>query len=169
MVIALVMMIIGNSIARAFGLVGALSIIRFRTAVKDNRDIAYVFFAIAAGMAAGVGNYLLSIYGVGFLCLLLLLLDFLHFGRSRSGLYVLRLQMTQTASTNHDLETIFNQYLSDFRQLALKSIRMGQMLEYTYNAKLRDVKKLSEFVTTLSTLEGVERVNMLADDEEPES
>ena len=57
MVVALVMMVIGNSIARAFSLVGALSIIRFRTAVKDTRDIAYVFFALAAGMAAGIGNY----------------------------------------------------------------------------------------------------------------
>ncbi|MEM9598309.1 MAG: DUF4956 domain-containing protein [Acidobacteriota bacterium] len=54
----IVMMIIGSNIARAFSLVGALSIIRFRTAVKDVRDTAYLFFAVVVGMGAGTGFYL---------------------------------------------------------------------------------------------------------------
>ena len=86
MVVALVMMVIGNSIARAFSLVGALSIIRFRTVVKDNRDIAFVFFALAAGMAAGIGNYPIAIFGVATISLILLLLDYTQFGISQGYL-----------------------------------------------------------------------------------
>ncbi len=56
MVTCMVMMVIGNNIARAFSLVGALSIIRFRTAVKDTRDTAFVFFALASGMASGTAR-----------------------------------------------------------------------------------------------------------------
>ena len=56
MVTAFVMMVIGNNIARAFSLVGALSIIRFRTAVKDTRDTAFVFLSLAVGMAVGTGS-----------------------------------------------------------------------------------------------------------------
>ena len=56
-----VMMIIGSNIARAFSLVGALSIIRFRTAVKDVRDTAYLFFAIVVGMGCGTGFFLQTI------------------------------------------------------------------------------------------------------------
>jgi uncharacterized membrane protein YhiD involved in acid resistance len=57
----LVMMVIGSNIARAFSLVGALSIIRFRTAVKDVRDTGYLFFAIIVGMGCGTGFYLLTV------------------------------------------------------------------------------------------------------------
>jgi hypothetical protein len=54
LITALVIMVIGNNLARAFGLVGAMSIIRFRTAVKDVMDIVFIFFALAVGMASGV-------------------------------------------------------------------------------------------------------------------
>ena len=59
----MVIMIIGNNLARAFALVGALSIIRFRTVVKDTKDTAYIFWSLAAGMAAGTGSYFLAIIG----------------------------------------------------------------------------------------------------------
>ena len=70
MVTALVIMVIGNNLARAFGLVGAMSIIRFRTAVKDTQDIVFIFFSLATGMAAGVGLRILAIVGtllIGFI------------------------------------------------------------------------------------------------------
>ena len=64
-IVSMVMMVIGNNIARAFALVGALSIIRFRTVVKDTKDTAFVFMALAAGMAAGTSSYFLAIVGTG--------------------------------------------------------------------------------------------------------
>src|SRR5215207_5755260 len=63
-VIAMVTLVIGDSIARAFGLVGALSIVRFRTVVDDTRDTAFVIFAVAVGMALGAGYGLLAFVGV---------------------------------------------------------------------------------------------------------
>src|SRR3989344_3437682 len=53
LVVCVIIMVIGNSLARAFALLGAFSIIRFRTPVKDTKDIGYIFFALAVGMAAG--------------------------------------------------------------------------------------------------------------------
>ena len=63
--IAAAMMIIGNNLARAFGLVGAVSIIRFRTAVKNSKDMAFVFLAIVIGMACGLGFRLLALVFTG--------------------------------------------------------------------------------------------------------
>ena len=63
-VVSMVMMVIGNSLARAFALVGALSIIRFRTVIKDTKDTAYIFIALASGMAAGTSSYFLACSGV---------------------------------------------------------------------------------------------------------
>lgn len=168
MVVALIMMVIGNSIARAFSLVGALSIIRFRTAVKDNRDIAYVFFALASGMAAGIGNYPIAIYGVGFIGLLLLLLDFIQYGRLRSGIYLLRFQVAAKDSDRPEIKALLEKYLVNFRQIAVKTIKMGQFVEFNYTVRLKKEAQQQEFIAAMSALEGMDRVNMISDDEEPE-
>ena len=63
MVVALVMLIVGLNIARAFSLVGALSIIRFRNAVKETHDVGFIFFTMAIGMAVGTQFYTLAIVG----------------------------------------------------------------------------------------------------------
>jgi uncharacterized membrane protein YhiD involved in acid resistance len=78
--IAAAMMIIGNNLARAFGLVGAVSIIRFRTAVKNSKDMAFVFLAIVIGMACGLGFRLLALVFTVFAGLLLLVFEWLRFG-----------------------------------------------------------------------------------------
>ena len=62
-IVCMVIMIIGNNLARAFALVGALSIIRFRTVVKDTKDTAYIFWSLASGMAAGTSSYFLAFAG----------------------------------------------------------------------------------------------------------
>jgi anti-anti-sigma factor len=72
---ALVMIIIGNSVARAFGVAGAASIIRFRTPVDDPKDITIIFLLLGLGMATGLGAFAVAALGTGFLCLFLLLLD----------------------------------------------------------------------------------------------
>jgi anti-anti-sigma factor len=72
---AMVMIIIGNSVARAFGVAGAASIIRFRTPVDDPKDITILFLLLALGMATGLGAFAVAGLGTGFLCLFLVLLD----------------------------------------------------------------------------------------------
>ena len=72
---AMVMIIIGNSVARAFGVAGAASIIRFRTPVEDPRDITILFLLMGLGMATGLGAFAVAGLGTAFLCLLLFGLD----------------------------------------------------------------------------------------------
>ena len=70
MVVGIVMLIIGSNIA-AFTLVGALSIVRFRNAVKETRDVGFIFFAMAIGMACGTQFYLLAIVSTVLISLLI--------------------------------------------------------------------------------------------------
>lgn len=69
-----VMTVIGNNIALSLGMVGALSIVRFRTAVKDTRDTVYIFWTIIAGICCGVGDYIVAAIGSGVVFFLLLFL-----------------------------------------------------------------------------------------------
>jgi len=86
----LIMVVIGSNIARAFSLVGALSIIRFRTAMKDPRDVGFVFATLAVGMGCGTGFYGATILFTLFVCALLLVLGKLNVGQARSNAAVLR-------------------------------------------------------------------------------
>jgi Domain of unknown function (DUF4956) len=83
---ALMMILIGNSIARAFGIAGAASIIRFRTPVEDPRDITVLFILMALGMAAGVGAFGVAGLGTLFLCAMLPMLNLFSADRPRTML-----------------------------------------------------------------------------------
>ncbi len=69
-----VMTVIGNNIALSLGMVGALSIVRFRTAIKDSRDTTYIFWAIIVGICCGVGDYLVASVGTIVVFIILLIL-----------------------------------------------------------------------------------------------
>jgi anti-anti-sigma factor len=81
---ALVMMIIGESLARAFGIAGAASIIRFRTPIEDPKDITILFLLMALGMATGIGAFEISGAGTAFLCVFLVVLEHVGGGRRRT-------------------------------------------------------------------------------------
>ncbi|MCI9046878.1 MAG: DUF4956 domain-containing protein [Hungatella sp.] len=74
-----VMIVIGNNLAMSLGMVGALSIVRFRTAIKDSRDAVYIFWTIVAGICCGAGDYVVAAMGSAFIFTVLLL-----FGRIRN-------------------------------------------------------------------------------------
>ena len=78
LITAMVIMVIGNNLARAFGLVGAMSIIRFRTAVKDTQDIMFIFFALAIGLACGSGAFAIALTGTFFIGTVIYVASFLN-------------------------------------------------------------------------------------------
>jgi hypothetical protein len=79
-VVAMVMSVIGNNIITAVGLLGAFTIIRFRNMLKDTRDIAFMFTALAVGMATGCRLYATAILGTVFVCVIFIYLHFTDFG-----------------------------------------------------------------------------------------
>ena len=72
---SMVMTVIGNNIALSLGMVGALSIVRFRTAIKDSRDTVYIFWTIIVGICCGVGDFIVAGIGSGFVFIILLIFD----------------------------------------------------------------------------------------------
>lgn len=82
LVTAMVMMVIGTNLALSLGMVGALSIIRFRSAIKDPRDIGFLFWGIGAGLSAGTGSYLIAVIGSIFIAIILFV-----FQRSTTEMY----------------------------------------------------------------------------------
>ncbi len=167
MVSSLVIMIIGNSLIRAFSLIGALSIIRFRTVVKENRDTAFIFLSLGSGMAAGIGNLQLAFFGTGIILLALLVLDFTKFGAVNRGVFLLRFNV-QPGLTSDAFLDIFKRYLISWGMLSIKTISMGQWVEHSYMVRLRKDEQDQALIGELMGVEGIEKVTMVADSSESE-
>lgn len=101
---ATVMIVIGNNIALSLGMVGALSIVRFRTAIKDSRDTVYIFWAIVVGICCGAGDYLVAAIGSAFVFMV-----FLALGRLRNDERVL-LIVRAARSSEEKIEALIFQY-----------------------------------------------------------
>ena len=134
-IVAIVMMVISGSIARAFALVGALSIIRFRTVVKDTRDTAFVFAALALGMAAGTENYKLGAIGCGFIVAIALLTYSTNFGAPYKSEFILRFTFDQNSDSAGYLEQI-QRHSKRSNLLHIEPSGDGSTLRLTYDITL---------------------------------
>jgi len=152
LVTAPVVMAIGSNVALSMGMVGALSIVRFRTAVKEPLDTAYMFWAITMGILLGAGQYLISLVVVIAISLILLGLNFLHF-RS-AGSYLLVMHYDDYAE--HDIETSLR-HLKACRLRSKTVTRAGS--EMTYEVRL-DEK--SDLVGRLLDIDGVHDATLVA-------
>ncbi len=102
---ATVMTVIGNNIALSLGMVGALSIVRFRTAIKDSRDTVYIFWTIIVGICCGVGDYAVAAIGSGVVFIVLLLL-----GRIRNDNRILLIIRTARSNEEKVQATVFKYF-----------------------------------------------------------
>jgi hypothetical protein len=163
--IAMVTQVIGDNVARAFSLVGALSIVRFRTVVRDTQDTAYVIFAVAVGMAAGAGHAMLAVSGIVVVAAAALLMRRGAVALSgRHETYLLHVRI----GLGHDPGTLlgpaFDAYLIARHLLSIGTAKQGLALELSYRAALRSEESASELVKTLNRLEGVQGITLQRSD-----
>ncbi len=105
LVTTLVMSVIGNNIALSLGMVGALSIVRFRTAIKDPRDAAYIFWAIAVGICCGVSDYMIA--GIGTFIIFLFLTVFGFVKDNERILIVVRMEKKAFDAVENSIISLF--------------------------------------------------------------
>jgi uncharacterized membrane protein YhiD involved in acid resistance len=147
MVVSIIMLIIGSDIARAFSLVGALSIIRFRNAIKETRDVGFVFFAMAIGMATGTKFYLLAIIAAVIISLVILLMNRFDWYARAAVSQILKIQL----SNDTDFETLFDNLFVKFTQasdlISVDSVRSGMLTELVYSVVLKKSASSQAFLS----------------------
>jgi uncharacterized membrane protein YhiD involved in acid resistance len=166
MVTSIVIMVIGNNLARAFGLVGAMSIIRFRTALKDTQDIIYIFFALAVGMAAGVGLASVAFASTIIVCIVMMVLSKTNLVISVKEEYLL--QFYYEGNSNKPdapyVEVIKN-FCKNYKLINIKALGNGDGLELSYYIQLIDINQNSNFVKELKNISGLNHVNLFFDED----
>ena len=162
LITALVIMVIGNNLARAFGLVGALSIIRFRTAIKDTMDIVYIFLGLAIGMAAGVGYHKAAIVGTVIIGIILILFSKTNFRYFRSNQYILQFSYSNGDPANEEFSGILSRYCHSYEIINIRANPDGTV-EYTFYLRIKKSYDSKYIIDELNKLTGMSRLNLYFD------
>ena len=163
--VALVMSVIGNSVARAFGLMGALAIIRFRTVVRDARDTAFLFFSLGAGIAAGSQNVLVAVAGTAVFGLAAFAMHYTGFGGRHTANALLRFQLPRDGGLDRALDRTLRRYCRSSSLVTLQERGQDEMVEYAYQVRLIDPSLRTRLLADMRELHGIEGVFLLAQDE----
>ncbi len=149
-ILAGAMMVIGNNLAIAFGLVGAVSIIRFRTAVRNYIDMSFIFVSIVVGMASGLDFYAVAVLITVFVGSLMLILNFLKFGMSPpiSNEYIMTLEFKGEKSFSEE----FFKEIKGFKDLKISFIEYRtskNRQKVKYKIQVSDEKSFEKYIKAL--------------------
>ncbi|WP_223701251.1 DUF4956 domain-containing protein [Sutcliffiella deserti] len=137
-VVSVIMIVIGNNVAVAFGLVGAFSIIRFRSAMSDPKDIAFIFFGMAAGIACGLGFYLLAILFTLSLSILIYVLYLFDYGKKGEATKRLKIIVPENLHYENLFDHIFQKYLETCTLQRVETTNLGTMIQLEYLVNNKD-------------------------------
>lgn len=160
---ATVMTVIANNLALSLGMVGALSIVRYRTAIKDSRDTTYIFWAIIVGICCGAGDYTVAAIGSSIVFIVLLIL-----GRLKNTNRIL-LVIRGARSQELELESIVNSYFDGKAILKVKNTTPTNIeLIFEMNKKVYEkmYRKEKNITDRLYEISGTEYVNVVTQSDE---
>ncbi|MEZ5962893.1 MAG: DUF4956 domain-containing protein [Planctomycetota bacterium] len=160
-IVAAVMMVIGGSVARAFALVGALSIVRFRTVVKDTKDTTFIFAGLAVGMAAGTELYFLGIATTLFFGAVAYVLHRINFGALHKSEFILRFVFDQKFSSAGYLEKI-QEMAKRSNLLHIEPSGDGAHLTLAYDIALKEGVSADHFAREFGLVEGASQATLIA-------
>ena len=160
LVATVLMLAIGNNLARGLGIVGTLALIRFRMQMHDSLDMLYVFAAFAAGVAAGTGN--LATGGIGTLAFILIIgtLQVTGFGSRHRHDGVLRVQLPPSDESEGALISSLKSHCRQFAAITVREVAQGRELERIYQITLRNPGKEALLVKDVASIQGARGVSI---------
>jgi len=166
-VITIIIMLIGNSVARAFSLAGAFQIIRFRSAPGNAKDITYVLFSMAVGLCCGMGFIAYGIIAAIILCVLMVVLEAVKFGKNKAIQQNLRILIPENLDYQGAFDGILKKYTDSYTRKKVKTTDLGSLFELQYVVTTKPNINEKEFIDELRIRNGNLSISLaLAGDDE---
>lgn len=153
-IVSVVIMLIGSNVARAFSMAGAFALVRFRSAPGNAKDIAVVFFAMASGLACGLGYITFAVIFTVVIIPVLVALSITDFADKNAGKKQLRITIPENLNYTHAFDGIFDNFLSSKELTKVKTTNMGTMFELTYIIEMNKDINEKEFIDSLRVVNG---------------
>ena len=163
-VAATVMQAIGDNVGRGLGMMGALSVVRFRTSLTDPRDIMFVFASLGAGIGCGVYAWGAAAGGTVAFCLVAFLLSRTGLGTKHFFDGMLRFALPNEPKVRGQIEDIMKSSLKTFILITMREVDGGARLDVAYQIRLRATKPAAEILSELSKIEGISDVQFMMQD-----
>lgn len=161
---AMLMLAIGDNLARGLGILGTMALVRFRTNVRDSRDMIFVFAALAVGVAAGVRSLPVAVAGTFVFCSVAGLLQWTPFGRRQRFDGMLRFWLPREAADGAAIREILRRHCREFVLVALRDVAQGNSLEYAYQVRIDERAGREALVRALETLPGIGGLTLMVED-----
>ncbi|MFG1780401.1 DUF4956 domain-containing protein [Micromonospora sp. NPDC049048] len=161
MLISLIMLVVGSNIARAFALVGALSVVRFRNAIKETRDVGFIFLVMGVGMACGTRFYTLAVVAAVAIGLVILVMYRFNWFASQVQRQVVKVQVPPDGDHTEAIQDVLIRHTSEFELVSMETIRGGALTEIMYTVRLRKGYEPGQLISALSERTSGQRVTVL--------
>ena len=158
---AMLMLAINNSIAAGLGIAGSLAIIRFRTAMRDPRDMVFVFASMGAGIASGLRAYEAAVLGTLIFCLASVLLAWSEFGTQRIYDGLVRFSAPANAETEVAVSKALRGCTRQFALVTLREVAQGDAMEHAYQVRFGEVSRRHALLQALEAVDGVQDVTLM--------
>lgn len=153
-VICVIIALIGNNVASAFSLAGAFSIVRFRSEPGDPKDIGYIFFSMAGGLACGMELYINAIIFTVVLCAIMFLLNKIKFGSTNENQKTLKILIPEDYDFENAFSDLLNTYTDEASITKVKTIDLGSVYEISYAISLKENINQKEFIDNIRSRNG---------------
>ena len=153
-IVAAVILLIGSNVARAFSRAGAFALVRFRSVPGSAKDIAIVFFAMASGLACGLGYVTFACVFVVIMIVILILLTVFNFAQPHTDIKQLRITIPESLNYSDVFDDVMNKFTEKAELRKVKTTNMGTMFELSYNVVVKDSVNEKEFIDNLRMRNG---------------
>lgn len=153
-IISIIILLVGNNVARAFSLAGAFSIIRFRSTPGDTKDISYIFFTLAVGLASGMGYVGYAVIFTIILCTVMIILDSLNFAMPKSKAMVLKITVPEDLNFEGVFDEILNTNTTSWNMIKVRTRDFGALYELNYSIHLKNDVNQKKFIDSLRVRNG---------------
>lgn len=159
-IIAMIMLIVGSDVAKAFTMMGAFSIIRFRNNMKETRDIGFIFLVMAIGMAMGTKLYLLAVLGALVMSAIIYgMYRFDWFAEKRKG-RILTIRIAPKKFEDGLFDKIFEKYWVKAEFLGYEGVKKEDLIQVSFGVSLGEETKVSEFISVLQEKNDHEKISL---------
>lgn len=163
-IISIIILLVGNNVARAFSLAGAFSIIRFRSAPSDPKDISYVFFTLAVGLACGMGFIGYAVLFTIILCAVMYILSVLKYAIPKNTPLQLRVLVPENLNYEELLNDILDEYTDSWTLKRVRTKDFGAVFELNYSIQIKKDISRKKFIDEIRCRNGNLNIDLFANE-----
>ena len=160
-IVCMLIMAIGNNLARGLGILGTLAIIRFRTPIRDPRDMVFLFACFGIGIASGAATYIVGIMGTIVIVIVTFLLHWSPFASRREYEGLLRFTLPSASESERVVAAALQETCASAHLIAMREAVQGDFVEFSYQVRLVDPSYQADLIEKLHAIEDLTDANLL--------